>query len=61
MTFDISVDSIEMSDGTTVSVPHSGVVVFVGPNNSGKSLSLRNLYAHLYQGADPPRAIKAQK
>jgi energy-coupling factor transporter ATP-binding protein EcfA2 len=35
---------IVISDGTSVEVPESGVVVFVGPNNSGKSQALRDIY-----------------
>ncbi len=58
MTISISVTSIEMSGTNTISVPRSGVVVFVGPNNFGKSLSLRNIRDHLYIGVSPPQAVK---
>lgn len=35
---------VEFNDGTRISVPDDGVVVFVGPNNVGKSQSLRDIY-----------------
>ncbi|MEN0083165.1 MAG: AAA family ATPase [Leifsonia sp.] len=38
------------SDGTTVAIPESGVVVFVGPNNAGKSQSLKDLIGHVRNG-----------
>ncbi len=48
-----------MSDGSTVPVPRGGVVAFVGPNNAGKSLSLREIHAHLVQQQMPPRAVRS--
>jgi ABC-type hemin transport system ATPase subunit len=59
MAVKLTVTSLQMSDGTSVLVPPTGVVVFVGPNNSGKSLSLRNIRDHLYRGASPPQAIQS--
>ena len=41
------IKSITFSDGTNLPVPSSGVVVFVGPNNVGKSQALRDIYLHL--------------
>jgi ABC-type cobalamin/Fe3+-siderophores transport system ATPase subunit len=38
---------IVISDGTTVELPADGVVVFVGPNNAGKSAALRELHQFL--------------
>lgn len=35
--------SLTLNDGTVVEVPDNGVVLFVGPNNSGKSQSLRDI------------------
>src|SRR5919112_4678566 len=61
MGIESSVTSLTMSDGTSVSVPSKGIVVFVGPNNSGKSLSLRNLRDRLYAGASPPHAVADMK
>ena len=39
--------SITFSDGTTVELGPTDVVVLVGPNNSGKSLALRDLEANI--------------
>ena len=41
------ISTLQMSDGSVVSVPRNGIVVFVGPNNSGKSVSLRDMLGHL--------------
>ena len=40
------------SDGTSISVDRDDVVVFVGPNNAGKTRALRDIEAHL-SGATP--------
>ena len=53
-----SITSLEMSDGTIVSVPHGGILVFVGPNNSGKSVSLRDITNQLGQRQTPTLAVK---
>lgn len=53
------IDSLQMSDGSVVSVPRDGIVVFVGPNNSGKSVSLRDIEGHLTQQQTPPLAVKS--
>lgn len=42
----VRVTDIEFSDGTTLAVPPEGVVLFVGPNNAGKSQALRDLNLH---------------
>ncbi len=39
----VGINTFRVSDGTTVDIPESGVTLFVGPNNSGKSQSLRDL------------------
>ncbi|MFJ9461646.1 ATP-dependent nuclease [Kitasatospora sp. NPDC101447] len=38
---------LSLSDGTTVQPPLDGLTVFIGPNNSGKSLLLREIAARL--------------
>jgi len=38
--------SITFSGGTAVDVPQSGVLVLVGPNNTGKSAALREIQHH---------------
>lgn len=45
--------SITFSDGTTITLESTDVVVLVGPNNTGKSVALRELETHVersYQG-----------
>lgn len=49
---------IEMSDGTKITLPPAGVVIFVGPNNAGKSQSLKDLRGHVQDGAYSGRAIR---
>lgn len=44
---DVRVKRIQMSDGSWIDVPARGVLVLVGPNNAGKSLTLRDLYTRL--------------
>jgi len=39
----ISVSSLTINDGTEVSIPAKGIVLFVGPNNAGKSHALRDI------------------
>lgn len=39
----LTVAQIKFSDGTTIDVSDDDVVVFVGPNNSGKSMALRQI------------------
>lgn len=38
------VESLEFNDGTQLDVRQNDIVVFVGPNNAGKSRSLRDIY-----------------
>ena len=40
-------ESITFSDGTTISLKPSDIVVLVGPNNAGKSVALRELESHV--------------
>jgi hypothetical protein len=53
------ITSLTMSDGSTIPVPRGGVLVFVGPNNAGKSVSLRDIHGHLTQLSVPPRAVNS--
>jgi len=56
LSFRVRIISLSLG-GTTISVPESGVVVLVGPNNSGKSLSLRELQTQLTQGLSNPLTV----
>lgn len=47
-----------MSDGTNVPVTRGGVLVFVGPNNAGKSVALRDVRSHVATRHSPPLAVK---
>ncbi|MGN7797626.1 ATP-dependent nuclease [Leifsonia sp. 22587] len=46
----VKINTFETSDGTQVSVPDAGVVIFVGPNNAGKSQALRDLVGKVRNG-----------
>jgi hypothetical protein len=52
------ITSLDMSDGSSVSVPPGGVLVFVGPNNAGKSVALRDVRSHVAIRRSPPLAVK---
>lgn len=43
------IDSLTFSDGTKLDFAKGDIVVFVGPNNSGKSEALRNIRAKFHQ------------
>ena len=43
----LTFESVTFSDGTVVEIGPNDVVVFVGPNNAGKSLALRELEARV--------------
>lgn len=49
------VDSITFNSGETIPLKHDDIVVFVGPNNAGKSQSLRDIYSFL--GNEPPFTV----
>jgi hypothetical protein len=53
--FGVGIKRLVISDGSAIDVPTTGVVAIVGPNNSGKSVALREIYsvlstAHVQQG-----------
>src|SRR5258707_1163558 len=50
VSFDFSVKSVTFSDGTTVALPPHGVIAFVGPNNVGKTVALRDIVQHIRTG-----------
>ena len=56
MAFSFKFQSITFSDGTRVDAPPQGVVVLVGPNNAGKSATLREL-ASSVQSPHVPRRV----
>jgi len=46
------IKSIKLSDGKVVSLPEGGLIIFVGPNNVGKSTALEDINNAMYGGAD---------
>ena len=48
----VTFETITFSDGTTISLDETDVVVVVGPNNAGKSLALRELEEQLGSHSD---------
>ena len=54
----VSFETITFSDRTTITLGETDVVVFVGPNNAGKSLALRELEEHFGNHAEL-KAIKS--
>jgi ABC-type multidrug transport system ATPase subunit len=59
MAIEISITSLQMSDGGSVAVPRGGVLVFVGPNNAGKSVSLREIAGHTTRPFNPMISVKS--
>ena len=49
----ITFQSITFSDGTTIDLDPTDIVVFVGPNNAGKSLALRELEGRISRNPQP--------
>ena len=45
--FGFRLQSVTFSDGSTLPLPSVGVVLIVGPNNSGKSQALSDIAAHI--------------
>lgn len=43
----VTIESMEFSDGTVVELQPNDIVLFVGPNNAGKSLALRDIEEHI--------------
>ena len=58
------IDTLEFSDGTCISLKPDDVLVIVGPNNSGKSATLRAISAKLREekkGSPVVRKLSFQK
>ena len=48
----VTFESLTFSDGTKIELDANDVVAFVGPNNAGKSLALRELEDHVRSGQE---------
>lgn len=59
MAISTPITELEMSDGSVISMPRAGILAFVGPNNAGKSVSLRDIDGHLTRQQRPPLAVKS--
>ncbi|WP_035601262.1 AAA family ATPase [Haloferula sp. BvORR071] len=56
---DIQISRLDFLSGDQVEVPPAGIVVFVGPNNSGKSEALRSISGKLKNSAVPSRNLSS--
>ena len=54
----VTFKSITFSDGKNLALEENDIVVFVGPNNAGKSVALKELQGHL-AGTVDPKVIKS--
>lgn len=57
MTFAYAIDSIEFSGGSNVVLPREGVTLLVGPNNVGKSRTLREVAGRIGLGTSGPYLV----
>lgn len=46
MRLDAPIKELTFTDGHTLNLRKDSIVVFVGPNNAGKTACLRNIYCH---------------
>ena len=46
MRLDAPIKELTFTDGHTLKLRKDSIVVFVGPNNAGKTACLRNIYCH---------------
>lgn len=57
----ITVREMTFSDGTSISLNSDDIVVFVGPNNAGKSAALREVEAHMARQPPPTQVVTSIK
>lgn len=50
---------IGLNDGQSIEVKPNGIIVFVGPNNAGKSQSLKDIYSLLEKEENPTTVISS--
>jgi ABC-type cobalamin/Fe3+-siderophores transport system ATPase subunit len=54
MPISLSIRSMTFSGGDTLALPENGITVIVGPNNSGKTSTIRELRRVIRDGASGP-------
>lgn len=52
----LRINTLTLSDGTTIPMEGGSIVVIVGPNNVGKSRALREIHGH-FTTPTPPLAV----
>lgn len=57
----VTISEITFSDGSVINLQADDIVVFVGPNNAGKSASLREVQSLLGRNSPPSQVITAIK
>ncbi|MBQ1091419.1 AAA family ATPase [Streptomyces sp. B93] len=59
--FSFRLCALNLTDGTVITPPRDGMTIFTGPNNSGKSVLLRELVTsvHVPASPDPKRWLKS--
>jgi hypothetical protein len=57
MTPGLSISSITFSDGTTLSLGPVDIIIIVGPNNAGKTATLREVSQRLHHGNYPVQVV----
>ena len=55
------ISEITCGDGTQISINANDIIVFVGPNNSGKSQALKDIYTLYLSINEPHRVVKELK
>ena len=55
------ISEITCGDGTQIPIKSNDIIVFVGPNNSGKSQALKDIYALYLSINEPHNVVKELK
>jgi ABC-type lipopolysaccharide export system ATPase subunit len=57
----IWVEELQFSDGRVINIAKDEIIVFVGPNNAGKSVSLKETVAFIQDNNNVGKVIKSVK
>lgn len=55
---DLFVKSLSFNDGTVLSLNSSDIIIFTGPNNSGKSRAIKDIYDYYRNNREPQIVVK---